>query len=213
MKTVLFLFIAAICFGQKKVGQIALDSLLMEVNNAQIKNSERCDLFINLSKSYYLSSNPTKVLEYAKKGLDLSSKINYKKGLAESKRFEAIAYLTMGNLTDAVSTFNTSLKYYKDIKDPMGMLACLSNLGTVNTIQNNYASALQYYQKAIKICLESKNDKYIGVIYNNMGVLYSELKNYDLALQYFKNGLESQTKINNKEGIAGGFANIANVSF
>ena len=119
----------------------------------------------------------------------------------------------MGSLNEVESTFNTSLKYYEDLKEPLGILACLSNLGTVNTIQNNYGSALKYYQKAIKVCLESKNYKYIGVIYNNIGVIYSELKNYELALQYFENSLESQIKINNKEGIASGFANIANVNF
>ena len=211
--TLLFLLISVYSYGQKKTGQIIIDSLLIEVNNPQKTNIDKCDLFINLSKSYYLGSNPTKVLEYAKKGFDLSSKINYKKGLAESKRFEAIAYLTMGNLTEAENTFNISFKYYEGLKDPLGMLACLSNLGTVNTIQNNYASALKYYQKAIKVCLESKNDKYIGIIYNNIGVIYSELKNYDLALEYFENSLKSQTKIDNKEGIASGFANIANVNF
>ncbi len=211
--TLLFLLISVYSYGQKKTGQIIIDSLLIEVNNPQKKNTDKCDLFINLSKSYYLSSNPTKVLEYAKKGFDLSFKINYKKGLAESKRFEAIAYLVMGSLADAENTFNVSLKHYEDLKDLLGMLACLSNLGTVNTIQNNYASALKYYQKAIKVCLESKNDKYIGVIYNNIGVIYSELKNYDLALEYFENSLKSQIKIDNKEGIASGFANIANVNF
>jgi len=210
---ILFLFISTFSFGQKKTGQALIDSLLVEVKNPQIIDRTACDLFINLSKSYYLSSNPTKVLEYAKKGFDLSSKINYKKGLAESKRFEAIAYLTMGNLKEAEKTFNVSLKHYEDLKEPLGMLACLSNLGTVYTIQNNYASALKYYQKAIKVCIESKNDKYIGVIYNNIGVIYSELKNYDLALKYFENSLESQTKIDNKEGIASGFTNIANVNF
>ena len=215
MKIIVFLFllISAFSFGQKKKGQFLIDSLLIEINNSPKKNIDKCDLFVNLSKAYYVSSNPTKVLEYSKKGFELSSSINYKKGIAESKRFEAIAYLTMGSLNDAESTFNTSLKHYEDLKDPLGMLACLSNLGTVNTIQNNYASALKYYQKAIKVCLESKNDKYIGIIYNNVGVIYSELKNYELALQYFQKSLESQIKINNKEGIASGFANIANVNF
>lgn len=82
MKIIVFLFllISAFSFGQKKKGQFLIDSLLIEINNSPKKNSAKCDLFVNLSKAYYVSSNPTKVLEYAKKGFELSSSINYKKG-------------------------------------------------------------------------------------------------------------------------------------
>ena len=79
--TFLFLFISILSFGQKKAGQALIDSLLVEVNNPIKKNSAKCDLFINLSKAYYLSSNPTQVLEYAKKGFELSLTINIKRAL------------------------------------------------------------------------------------------------------------------------------------
>jgi signal transduction histidine kinase len=80
-------------------------------------------------------------------------------------------------------------------------------------VQNKYADALNYYQKAVRIGEAIKEDQTTGITYGNMGVIYSELKNYDLALKHFQLGLDLHQKINYEVGIATGLGNIGNIYF
>ena len=192
---IIFLSLAENSFGQKiKDEKVKVDSL------------------ITLSKSNYGIST-TKMLEYAQEALSLSQKINYKKGIAESFKFQGTGNYLLGNFKNAENYYSKALIVNEEIDNKVGIMSCLSNLGSVNNVQNKYAVALQYYQKAIRIGEIIKEDKNTANTYVNMGIIYSELKNYDLALYYFQKGLDIQTKINYGPGIAAGFANIGNVYF
>lgn len=191
----LLLFLTINCFAQKTKNYTAsVDSLLA------------------LSKSNYGIST-TKMLDYAQEALSLSQKINYKKGIAESFKFQGTANYLLGNFKNAENHYSKALVVNEEIDNKIGIMSCLSNLGSVNNVQNKYAIALQYYQKAIRIGEILKEEKNTANTYVNMGIIYSELKNYDLALFYFQKGLDLQTKLNYGPGIAAGFANIGNVYF
>jgi len=208
-KVLLILLISTSCLGQK------LSNIEIFQNDLSLKTKEdtaRANVLIQLAKSYYMS-NPAKTLEYSEQATRLSEKLKYGKGLADARRFGAIAYYSMGNFKKAEGELNLALKNYEGIKNNTGIMACLSMLGTVNTVQNNYPLALNYYQKVIRLGEKTKEDLTIGVTYTNMGVIYSEMKNYEMALKYFQEGLSFSTKINSQVGIAGGMANIGNVYF
>lgn len=191
----LLLLLSLNCLGQKTKNYTAsVDSLL------------------TLSKSNYGIST-TKMLDYAQEALSLSQKINYKKGIAESFKFQGTANYLLGNFKNAENHYSKALVVNEEIDNKIGIMSCLSNLGSVNNVQNKYAIALQYYQKAIRIGEILKEEKNTANTYVNMGIIYSELKNYDLALFYFQKGLDLQTKLNYGPGIAAGFANIGNVYF
>jgi signal transduction histidine kinase len=213
MKKIYFSFIilhiATLCHAQNTT---VYDKLLEDLGKKSKEDTARANVLLQLAKAYYMSS-PAKTLEYSQQASQLSEKIIYKKGLADGNRFQAIAYYSMGNFKDAQTYLTKSLAVNEEIKNNAGIMACLSMLGTVNTVQNNYPAALNYYQKVIRLGEKSKEDLTIGVTYTNMGVIYSEMKNYDLALKYFQDGLTINTKIKSQVGIAGSLANIGNVFF
>jgi signal transduction histidine kinase/TPR repeat protein len=157
--------------------------------------------------------NPKKMQEYCKAASELAQKIDYKKGFASATRFYGASYYLLGNFAEAKNYFLKALKINEDIKDPTGIMASLSNLGSVNNVQNKYPIALDYYQKAIKIGEKLNDIQTMGVTYGNMGIIYNEIKNYGLALKHFEGGLELHKKINYGVGIATGLGNIGNVYF
>jgi signal transduction histidine kinase/tetratricopeptide (TPR) repeat protein len=189
-----------------------LDSMLNKLYQSTNEDKARVDLLIQISMKYY-GVNPTKMIEYTQKGIDLSQKLNYNKGLMNGNRFQGSAYFSIGSFKDAENSFIKSLAIAEEINDIPTMFASISNLGTVYNIQNSYQNALKYYQKAIKIGVNANMDEATGITYGNIGVIYSQLKDYKQALKYFQSGLDNHTKINYKLGIASGLANIGNVYF
>lgn len=213
MKKIYFsLFILHLSVFSHAQNTTVYDKLLEDLGKKNKEDTARANVLLQLARAYYMSS-PAKTLEYSQQASQLSEKIIYKKGLADGNRFQAIAYYSMGNFKDAQLYLTKSLAVNEEIKNNTGIMACLSMLGTVNTVQNNYPAALNYYQKVIRLGEKSKEELTMGVTYTNMGVIYSEMKNYDLALKYFQDGLNINTKINSQVGIAGSLANIGNVFF
>ena len=100
-------------------------------------------------------------------------KINYKKGIAESFKFQGTANYLLGNFKNAENYYSKALVVNQEIDNKIGIMSCLSNLGSVNNVQNKYAIALQYYQKAIRIGEILKEEKNTSNTYVNMGIIYS----------------------------------------
>ena len=184
----------------------------LELNKSIKQDTIRVNILMQLAKKNYVT-NSEKMLEYTLQAIQISQKLNYKKGLAEGYRFQGIFEYTQGNFKEAEIYFVKSLNYNKEIKNIKGITSCLSLLGTINTVKNNYPKALDYYQQSIRISEKIKNDEITAITYVNMGVIYSEMKNFDLALKYFYSGLNLHVKINNEMGISAGLANIGNVYF
>lgn len=198
----------------KRILLIVLFQLLFTNSYSQSTKNRivQVDSLLTLSKSNYGVST-TKMLEYAQEALSLSQKIGYKKGIAESYKFQGTANYLLGDFKNAENYYSKALSVNQEMNDKIGIMSCLSNLGSVNNVQNKYAIALQYYQKAIRIGESLQEEKNTANTYVNMGIIYSELKNYDLAIEYFQKGLTIQTKINHGLGISAAFSNIGNVYF
>jgi signal transduction histidine kinase/TPR repeat protein len=208
-----FIFILLIlCHFIKAQNNPTTDKLQIELSKNSKEDTTRANILLQLARAFYMSS-PAKTLEYSQQAYQLSERINFKKGIADGNRFQAIAQYSMGNFKDAQTSLLKSLAVNEEIKNNTGIMACLSMLGTVNTVQNNYSAALSYYQKVVRLGEKNKDDLNLGVAFTNMGVIYSEMKNYDSALKYFQDGLRLNTKINSKIGIAGSLANMGNVYF
>ncbi len=207
LKTIsIFLYFPLSVFSQSIV------ELNEKLKNYLKEDTTKAITLVQLARAYYMS-DPAKTLEYSLQAAQLSEKINFKKGLADATRFKAIAEYSTGNFKDAESSLHKSLTTYESINNTAGIMACLSMLGTVNTVQNKYPPALNYYQKVVRFAQKTNDNLNLGVAYTNMGVIYSELKNYPQALKYFEDGLAINTKIHSKIGVAGSLANVGNVYF
>jgi len=164
-------------------------------------------VLLNAIASEYKSSNPKLMQDYAQKALQLSKKIKY-------KIEEGNAYLNLGNANIILGNYPLALENFsnaqtifeseinsdskKDEKVKIGLARAYGSIGIVFSEQNNYAKALQYHLKAVKIYEEIKDDAKVARIYNNIGIVYKSQKEEFKALEYFIKAEKIQQKIGDK---------------
>lgn len=74
---------------------------------------------------------------------------------------------------------------------------CINYLGDLNWFSGDYASASNYYYKALKIFEELKDTVAMGDCYRNIGWIYMGQENYGQTIEYFNKSLA----INSKRGL------------
>lgn len=196
-----------------------LDSLFNELEKTSA-DTEKVYLLNDIAGEY-ADSNPAKMLEYAKKALILS----HRKGL---KGEEGTSWFNLGNANVMLSRYADALKSYTNaqvifeelvktvpaseknsMKDKLAIT--YGSIGVVCSEQNNYAKALEYCFKALKIQEETKEEEYMSHSYNNLGIVYKEQKEYGKALEYYNKALWLQKKLGDDDSGAVTKSNIGEI--
>jgi len=209
---ILFLLISTIILAQDKV----IDSLQNELKIT--KNDIDKALILNTIADQYKYSDASKMAEYANQALQLSKKINYKVE-------EGNAYLNIGTSNIILGEYKKALENLilaKDIfegnnasttnkkENAQGLAKAYGSMGIVFSEQSNYAKALQFYLKSVKIYESLKDERKCSKIYNNIGVVYKSQNSDFKALEYFIKSQKIQEKLNDvNSGIT--LTNIANI--
>ena len=182
-------------FSQTKV----LDSLFKRLENAKTDHNKAA-LLNNIAAEY--ENDPEMMIKYAKQAITIARNA----GLEEK---EADAWLNIGNANIIHSRYTAALRgftnaqilYEKLVKADksdsyykLGLANVYGSIGIVCSEQNNYAKALEYYFKALKLFKETGQEEIVAVVYNNIGTLYETQKEYGKALEYFKKALWIQKK-------------------
>ncbi|CAM3643530.1 tetratricopeptide repeat protein [Flavobacterium gelidilacus] len=207
----LFLIIATVVQAQDKV----LDSLQNELKKA--KNDIDKTIVLNAIADQYKYSDPTKMAEYGNQALQLAKKIKYKVE-------EGNAYLNIGTSNIILGDYKKALDNFilaKDIFEEnntsstkkevaQGLAKAYGSMGIVFSEQSNYAKALEFYLKSVKIYESLKDESKCSKIYNNIGVVYKSQNSDFKALEYFIKAQKIQDKLQDVNvGIT--LTNIANI--
>ncbi|OFY66501.1 MAG: hypothetical protein A3H98_00395 [Bacteroidetes bacterium RIFCSPLOWO2_02_FULL_36_8] len=117
----------------------------------------------------------------------------------------AATFNNMGNLLRISGRFDRALYYLNEAlkiyltnpKISYDLSNTYSNIGIIYLGQQDYESALDYYQKALKILNESSGEKFIQTasVLNNMGVVYEQTGRYKQAKEYYSKSLLLRLKI------------------
>lgn len=207
----LFLIISLVGQAQDKV----MDSLQNELK--KVKNDIDKTSVLNAIADQYKYSDPNKMAEYGSKALQLAKKINY-------KIEEGNAYLNIGTSNIILGDYKKALDNFVLAKDifeenntssqkkevSQGLAKAYGSMGIVFSEQSNYAKALQFYLKSVKIYEELKDESKCSKIYNNIGVVYKSQNSDFKALEYFIKAQKIQEKLNDGN-VAITLTNIANI--
>jgi len=160
----------------------------------------------------YYSINPDEGINYAEKGLELSKRINWRKGEAKCLRALATIYsFGKSDFTKAMHYSLEALKINEEMDDKDEMITNYSGIARIYSAKSKFMEAHKYYSKAFQLSDEIGNDQYKGTILVNIGTIHGRLALYLRALEYFYQSLEINKKLNNKTGIAGAYLNIGNI--
>jgi len=179
-----------------KALKIAL-SIYTNQNNEKGWLSGIASSYSKLGSIYFYKGDYKTANNYAFKALDIYTKNNDERKIAQVHYDIGIYYSLQSEFTKGIDYFFKALKTFELFEDKIGKSRCYYNIGNVYSNLKNYDEAIKYDLKALKINEELKNNEGIAVVLVNLGVAYLELKNNTNALDYFLRALKINETVGN----------------
>jgi serine phosphatase RsbU (regulator of sigma subunit) len=190
-----------------------IDSL-MHVLKTMKSDTNKANTLHEISRAYlYELNNMEMVNHYATLELELSQKLNYKKGIAYGLLNKGIFYWSIGNYKTAMYHYKKSLIIMKDIGIRKGEGSCYLNIGQTYMDMGNYKEALVYMKMGVKIKEEVGEKKGMSGGFNNIGNLHYFQGQYKEALVNHLKSLKLKEELNDKVGISMSYNNIGLVFY
>ena len=191
--------------------QSRIDSLLTVLKTVK-EDSSKVNILNDLFLEYEFTDDK-KANDCLSKALELSQRINFKKGLS-------ITYIHLGYFEEDKSNFQEALKNYLSafkinniIGNKPGIADSHISIGNIYYNLGNYPEALKNYLAALKLYETLGNKRGIAASYDNIGSIYSDQKNYSEALKNHLISLNIYEALGNKIGISYAFNNLGIIYF
>lgn len=191
--------------------QVHTDSLWRVWNDPAAADTARIQAMSLIVKHNYLHSSPDSAFILTKLQYDLAMKKNMKKHAAQALHMLGRVKGIKGDYTEALNYYTASLKIREEIKDTLGITACMNNIAVIYEDQGMGAKAIEYFFRCLKIREETGDKKGQASSLGNIGDVYLRQKDYNKALEYYNRSLAISEKINNKHGVGVSLTSIGNV--
>lgn len=211
MKSVLILFLLLITSGSLLFGQQSkIDSLIDLIPNTT-SDTAKVNLLNHICFEM-VGTNNKSALEYGNLARELSEKINYKKGLAQTHYNIGSVYKDLGDYNTCLKNYLISLEIREKLDDRKELAASLTNVGIVYKDMNSFSKSLEYLNRALDINVKSHDMNGTANTENGLGSLYWKYKNYDLALIHYMKALDIRELLGVKKDIAASLNNLGMVN-
>jgi tetratricopeptide (TPR) repeat protein len=204
----LTLVFCSLFFSNIWAQQTKTDSLLTVIKSAEEDSNKVNTLNLLAWEIVLTTGDYEKTVEYCNQAIQLSEKINYKKGHAKALNILGAAYMFQGDYPTALQNYEASLVIKKEMEDKKGIASAYSNIGLVYMYQGDYPKSLKNLKSALKMETELDDKEGMAGSYNNIGVVYEELGNYPEALNNYLESLKMKEEVGDKKGIANTLSNI-----
>ncbi|UOB16693.1 tetratricopeptide repeat protein [Abyssalbus ytuae] len=193
------LFVTHVGFASDKNKKI--DSLKNCLSSHFVENSEKVDLLNEIGYEYWII-NPNESVKYGNQALELSEQLNYKSGLARSKRIIGVAHWAQGNLNSGLQYLMESHEVYSNLKDAEGQANTMLNIGMIYADLDLYEMAFRNYNEAINKFTSLNLNSRIATAYTKMAGIFINQGKLEEAKKYLLYSLEIHKQNNFKYGIA-----------
>ena len=198
-----FLILNSLCFAQNK----NIDSLLalLKKDNSDTNKVIHSN---NLCRAYSNTGLYDTALHFSNDALQLSKRLNFKKGIANSYGNIGAVHYFLGDYLKTLEYWNKALKVDEELKNKNNIATRLGNIGAIYYSQGDYPRAMDFYFKALKTQEELGNKNFIGTWLGNIGLVYWNQGDFQKALDYSFKALKIDEDLGNKSGIARNLGNI-----
>ena len=159
-------------------------------------------ILVEIAFQYFSTHADTSII-LAKKALEQSEKLGFKKGKARSLNRIGVGYWAQGDYPKALHYFRESYNEGEKIADWATCGTALNNMGHTHYILKHYSQALVYFQQSLDIAENKTNNQqsYVASI-GNIGKIYKEQGDYDKAIVHIEKSLALARKHNYGRWIA-----------
>lgn len=165
-----------------------------------------------------MEDDPTLSLQYASQAQKLAKQIDFKRGipLVEACHEKAVGMINYqkGDYFKAKIHWDRSLALYDSIGDRQGSANMLGNIGSIYYNGGDFATALEYDLKTLRIAESAHDTLRILTCYTNIAVIYMLKKaSFPKALEYLEKALPIAQKVNDTEALGNVLLNIGEIYF
>jgi serine phosphatase RsbU (regulator of sigma subunit)/lipopolysaccharide biosynthesis regulator YciM len=188
-----------------------IDSLL-NVLKTQKEDTSKANTLFELTRAYLFElEDNQKIGEFGSQELELSLKLNFKKGIGYGYLNRGIFYRNTGDYHKAMVFDKKALAVMKETGNKKGEGSCYLNIGLTHSYLGNYKEALEFMQKGIQIKTLLQEKRGMAGGYNNIGNIYYTQGNFREALNYFLKAQKIREEQHDKVGLSMVYNNIGNV--
>jgi len=179
--------------------------LTLEDNPAE--DVTRVDL-LNDAARECAATDTGRALAYSREALELSSRLDYKEGIARSLRSLGSGHVKTCEFEEALAYFEKAKRAYQELRLVPSIADCLNDIGIVYYYRSNYSAAIDYFQRAVEKMEEIGNRKAVAKCLNNIGECQRNLSHFDEAIQSHEESLRIKKLIDDRKGVSDSLMNI-----
>lgn len=176
--------------------QANADSLLRVLKTAK-EDTNKANILNELSAVYF-QTDPEKSKQYGKQVLELSTKLQWDRGILRGNNLVGRCNAVQNNLPEALKYFQNALVIARKIKSARYEGMMLSSISAVYASNNDYDKALDYALQAKKVN-EAGGIKYMSNLMINIGFLYIRQSKYDEAQAAYEEALRNEKQYGTEE--------------
>jgi len=173
----------------------------------QLKGISLIDTYNKLALAYSLN-NTVKSLEFAKKALEISQKVNYPKGTAQARYSIGISHYVLDDYTNALANQLIALHLFDSLGMHFDYADLLCQIADIHQFTGAHEEAVLYYQKALGVFEQLQDTTsllttlfYPGNALLEGGDTASALQLFQKRLSLAKEAVNIQMVINSYHGL------------
>lgn len=182
------------------------DSLLKVVKTSQSAELQ-VEALLSLS-TMERSTDSVLCLDYARKAISLSRKIEDKTFLVRSYLKLGITYKYYDCLDKSLGNYFAALELAKQIKDEKWQAATLNSMGSLYLQYEQNKKALEYYNQSNVIAKQIDDSVGICNALNNIGIIYWHENNLDSSAKYLQQSLVLSLALGDSSGLISSYNNL-----
>ena len=203
---VVITLLISICYEVHAQNEVIIDSLKTALADTK-GDSAKVYVLKRLSREYRRFDSKL-AMQYANQAYKLAEHSKMEEALADLNFDIGLIHYNTGDYEKSQKYFLKSLSMFESLENLVGIGKAYEMVGDIKGVQGDGVTAINHYRKALKMFLEAGDDYWIAWAYNDIA---RSMQNADSSLKYHSLSLKTSLKINNLQGMADSYHNMAQV--
>ena len=122
--------------------------------------------------------------------------------LADSLQERSLEKLYKGKFSEAITSYERALKYYREANDSLGMSDCMADISVCYTRLGDMSSAIDYANRTLQIDTTMHDISRMSSSYNTLAGIYLSVKDPHKALSFINHAIRLEESLPDPENLS-----------